>query len=69
MFNSSCGNYTDREEEIIIDDQQCYYGIYNELYNQLSNPDDIGRVYELVKGLTICFPQRLYTSEYVSSYI
>lgn len=46
-----------------------YISIYGEIAQVLSNPKDVERIYELLKGQTISFPQKLYSKEFMKEYI
>jgi len=46
-----------------------YLSVYGEIFQELTNPEDIEKIYELLKGQTISFPQKLYSKEYVREYI
>ena len=51
------------------DDYKKYISVYGEIAQVLTNPKDIERIYEILKGQTISFPQKLYSKEYVREYI
>ena len=46
-----------------------YISVYGEIAQVLSNPKDVERIYELLKGQTVSFPQKLYSREYMKKYI
>ena len=50
-------------------DNKKYISVYGEIAQVLSNPADVERVYELLKGQTVSFPQKLYSKEYMKEYI
>ncbi len=50
-------------------DTKKYTSVYGEIAQILSNPEDVERIYELLKGQTISFPQKLYSREYTREYI
>lgn len=51
------------------DDYKKYISVYSEIVQVLTNTKDIERIYELLKGQTISFPQKLYSKEYMREYI
>ena len=46
-----------------------YISVYGEIAQVLTNQHDIEQIYELLKGQTISFPQKLYSKEYMREYI
>ena len=50
-------------------DNRKYISVYGEIAQVLSNPADVERIYELLKGQTVSFPQKLYSKEYMKEYI
>ncbi len=46
-----------------------YISVYGEIAQVLTNPKDVERVYELLKGQTVSFPQKLYSKDYMKEYI
>ena len=46
-----------------------YCDLYQELATLLSNPDDVKVIYNRFKGLSISFPKKLYSKEYVYKYV
>lgn len=46
-----------------------YISVYGEIAQILSNPEDVEKVYALLKGQTVSFPQKLYSKEYIKEYI
>lgn len=46
-----------------------YISVYGEIAQILSNPEDIEKIYGLLKGQTVSFPQKLYSKEYIKNYI
>lgn len=53
----------------IKDDCKKYISVYGEIAQVLSNSKDVERIYELLKGQTVSFPQKLYSKEYMREYI
>ena len=51
------------------DDSKKYISVYGEIAQVLSNQQDVERIYDLLKGQTISFPQKLYSKEYMREYI
>lgn len=51
------------------DDYKKYISVYGEIAQVLSNSKDVERIYELLKGQTVSFPQKLYSKEYMKEYI
>ena len=54
---------------IAISDQKGYSGIYDELLLLLSDEEAVEKIYEHYNGMTITFPKKLYSQEYVETYI
>ncbi len=54
-----------------IDNEDCkkYISIYADIARVLSNSNDVEKIYELLRGQTISFPQKLYSKEYMRDYI
>ncbi|MCR5701156.1 MAG: hypothetical protein K6G76_03305 [Lachnospiraceae bacterium] len=50
-------------------DYKKYTSVYGEIAQVLSNPRDVEKIYELLKGQTVSFPQKLYSKEYMKEYI
>lgn len=46
-----------------------YISVYGEIAHIISKPEDVEKIYELLKGQTISFPQKLYSTEYIKEYI
>lgn len=54
--------------ENIIEEKE-YCELYQELATLLSNPDDVRVIYNHFKGLSVCFPKKLYSRGYTRKYI
>ena len=52
-----------------MNDYKKYISVYGEIAQVLTNPKDVERIYELLKGQTVSFPQKLYSKEYMREYI
>lgn len=50
-------------------DYKKYISVYGEIAQVLTNPKDVEKIYELLKGQTVSFPQKLYSKEYMRDYI
>lgn len=46
-----------------------YCELYQEIAALLSNPDDVKVIYNHFKGLSVCFPKKLYSRTYTRKYI
>lgn len=46
-----------------------YCGIYGELAGILNDISEVEKIYNRFRGLTITFPKKLYSKEYVTQYI
>lgn len=46
-----------------------YCGVYAELEALLGNSEDVVSIYENYNGVTVTFPKKLYSKEYVQDYI
>ena len=46
-----------------------YCDLYQELAALLSNPDDVKVIHDRFKGLSISFPKKLYSKQYVYRYV
>ena len=46
-----------------------YCGVYEELAGLLNNVSEVEKIYNRFRGLTITFPKKLYSKEYVIQYI
>ena len=46
-----------------------YISVYGEIARVLSESEDVEKIYDLLKGQTISFPKKLYSTEYIKEYI
>ena len=53
----------------ITENSNGYCEIYKELADMLGDISDVEKIYNRYKGLTITFPKKLYSAEYVFQYI
>ena len=46
-----------------------YCEFYQELYRMVNNSEAMKEIYERYRGLTVTFPKKLYSKEYVHKYL
>lgn len=46
-----------------------YCEFYQELYRMVNDSDTMQEIYERYRGLTVTFPKKLYSKEYVHRYL